>query len=168
MGKRLSIEAHLTVEELEARYRAARDGVERSQWQIIWLLAGGATSQEVGEVTGYSLPWIRELAKRYNAGGAAGMGDGRHHNQGHAPLLAAEQQAALVQALEGPGPEGGRWSGPQVATWIAGVVGHPVPAQRGWEYLRRLGFSPRVPRPRHAKADPAAQDAFKGGSWKQP
>jgi transposase len=168
MGKRLSIEARLTTEELEQRYRAARDGVERSQWQIIWLLAGGATSQEVAAVTGYSLPWIRELAKRYNARGADGIGDGRHRNPGHAPLLAAEQQAALMQALEGPSPDGGRWSGPQVAVWIAGVVGQRVPAQRGWEYLRRLGFSPRVPRPRHAKADPAAQDAFKGGSWKQP
>src|SRR5258707_942490 len=70
MGKRLSIEAHLTAKELEQRYRTARDGVERSQWQIIWLLAGGATSQGVAAVTGYSLPWIRELAKRANAGGA--------------------------------------------------------------------------------------------------
>ena len=168
MGKRLSIEAHLAVEELERRYRAARDGVARSQWQIIWLLAGGATSQEVAAVTGYSRPWIRELGKRYNTQGAAGIGDGRHRNPGHAPLLSAEQQQDLVRVLEGPSPEGGRWSGPQVAAWIATVVGHPVPAQRGWEYLRRLGFSPRVPRPRHAKADPAAQQAVKGGSWKQP
>ncbi len=55
-------------------------------------------------------------------------------------------------------------AGRRGATWIAGVVGHPVSAQRGWEYLRRLGFTPRVPRPRHAKADPAAQAAFKGES----
>jgi hypothetical protein len=39
MGKRLSIELHLPVEDLEQRYRAAREGVTRSQWQIIWLLA---------------------------------------------------------------------------------------------------------------------------------
>ena len=69
MGKRLGIEAHLPVEDLEQRYRRARDGVEHSQGQIIWRLAGGATSQEVGEVTGYSLPWIRTLAKRDNARG---------------------------------------------------------------------------------------------------
>ena len=168
MGKRLSIEAHLPTEELERRYRAARDGVARSQWQIIWLLAAGATSQEVAESTGYSLPWIRALATRYNRRVADGIGDGRHHNPGHAFLLSPEQQQQLVGVLEGPSPDGGRWSGPQVAAWIAGVVGHPVPAQRGWEYLRRLGFTPRVPRPRHAKADPTAQAAFKGGSSKQP
>lgn len=168
MGKRLSIEEHLPVGELEQRYRAARDGVERSQWQIIWLLAGGATSQEVAEVTGYSRPWVRELAKRYNTRGAAGIGDGRHRNPGPARLLSTAQQEELGRALDGPGPQGGRWSGPQVAGWIAERVGHSVPAQRGWEYLRRLGFTPRVPRPRHAKADAAAQETFKKGRWKQP
>jgi transposase len=168
MGKRLSIEAHITTEELEQGYRATRDGVERSQRQTIWLLSGGATSREVAAVTGYSLPWIRQLAQRYNARGAAGIGDGRHRNPGHAPQLSAAQQQDLGRVLDGPSPEGGRCGGPQVAAWIAGVVGHRVPAQRGWEYLRRLGFTPRVPRPRHAKADPAAQDAFKGGRWKQP
>jgi hypothetical protein len=55
MGKRLSIEAHVTTEELKQRYRALRDGVEQSQWQIVWLPAGAATSQEVAAVTGYSL-----------------------------------------------------------------------------------------------------------------
>src|SRR5258707_14414868 len=157
MGKRLSIELHLPVEDLEQRYRAAREGVTRSQWQIIWLLAGGATSQEVAEVTGYSLPWIRALAQRYNTRGADGMGDGRHRNPGHAPLLSVEQQGALVQAREGPRPDGGRWSGPQVATWIAGRAGHPGSAQLGWEYPRRLGFPSPAPRPTPAHAHTAAQ-----------
>src|SRR5260370_40836616 len=108
MGKRLSIEAHLRPEELEQRYRAARDGVERSQWQIIWLLAGGATSQEVAAVAGYSLARIREVAKRYNAHGAAGIGDRRHRNPGQAPLLSGAQQGALRQPLDRPGAQGRR------------------------------------------------------------
>src|SRR5260370_6858237 len=166
MGKRLSIEAHLRPEEWEQRYREARDGVERSQWQIIWLLAGGATSQEVAAVTGYSLPWIRELAKRYNAHGAAGIGDGRHRNPGHAPLLSAEQQGALVQALEGPGPEGGRWSAPQGAAWIPVARGQRVPAQRGWEDLRAFGFRARNARQRQTRGAPAAQGAIRRGGWK--
>jgi len=36
-----------------------------------------------------------------------------------------------------------------------------VRIRRGWEYLKRLNYSKRVLRPRHAKADPAAQEAFK-------
>jgi hypothetical protein len=33
--------------------------------------------------------------------------------------------------------------------------------QRGWEYMRKLGNSPKVPRPRHKKANKAEQEAFK-------
>jgi hypothetical protein len=85
MGKRLSIVAHRAVEDLEQRYRAARDGVTRSQWQIIWLLAGGATSQEVAAVTGYALPWIRALAQRYNPRGLRGSVTGASTIPGTCP-----------------------------------------------------------------------------------
>ena len=40
----------------------------------------------------------------------------------------------------------------------------PVHPQRGWERLRRLGWTPQVPRPRPVKADPAAQAACKKSS----
>ena len=52
-------------------------------------------------------------------------------------------------------------TGRKVAAWIKEHTGRQVHPQRGWEYLRRLGGTLRVPRPRHAKADPAEQDALK-------
>jgi Winged helix-turn helix len=39
-----------------------------------------------------------------------------------------------------------------------GLQVHP---QRGWEYLKRLGYSKRILRPPHAKADAMTQEAFK-------
>jgi hypothetical protein len=36
-----------------------------------------------------------------------------------------------------------------------------VRAVRGWELLQQLGYRSYVPRPRHAKADPEAQESFK-------
>src|SRR5215470_11872380 len=101
MPKRVSIRADLKIEELEQRYRQASDPVARSQWQIVWLLAQGQTSEEVEEATGYSLTWIRTIARRYNADGEQGIGDGRHANRGGPRLLSREQQAELDQALEG-------------------------------------------------------------------
>jgi hypothetical protein len=55
MPKRITITPHLPVEELERRYRQAKDPIERSHYQIIWLLAQGKPSEEVAAVTGYSL-----------------------------------------------------------------------------------------------------------------
>jgi transposase len=54
------------------------------------------------------------------------------------------------------------WSSSKVARWIEKKTGRRgVRAQRGWEYLRKLGNSPQVPRPSSAQADPAEQEAFK-------
>jgi Homeodomain-like domain len=60
------ITAHLRPDELEQGYRQANDPVERSRFQIIWLLVKGKRVREVAEVTGYCANWIRILARRYN------------------------------------------------------------------------------------------------------
>ena len=39
MKKPITMKAHLSIETIEMRYRKAKDPVERSHWQIIWLLA---------------------------------------------------------------------------------------------------------------------------------
>jgi transposase len=162
MPKRLTAKPHLSLDELAARYRSSKVAVERSHWQIVWLLAQGKTTQEIATVTGYSVPWIRAIIHRYNHAGPAVLGDLRRANPGGSFLLSAAQQAKLQQTLDAsPPPDGGLWSGPKVAAWILAQTGRQVSPQRGWEYLKRLGFSQRVLRPRHAKADPAAQDAFK-------
>lgn len=161
MPTRLSIQAHLGVHELATHYRRAKDPVARSHWQVIWLLAQGRPSAQVAAVTGYTVNWVRTIARRYNQGGPAGLEDRRHRNPGASGLLSAVQRAALAAALTRPPPEGGVWTGPKAAAWMRAMLGHAVHPQRGWEALRRLGWTSKVPRPRHAKADPAAQVAFK-------
>lgn len=128
-------------------------------WQIVWLLAQGGAGQRVAASTGFSPRWIGELAPRYNAAGPTGLGDHRHQNAGAARVLSAAQEAALATALDGPAPDGGMGTGPKGAAWIAEQTGRTVRDHVGWVSLRRAGFTPRRPRPRHAQADAAAQAA---------
>ncbi len=167
MPARLVLPAHLPVAELEQGYRRARDPVARSHWQIIWLLSTGQPTRIVAAVTGYSVNWVREVARRYREDGPAGLGDRRHGNPGARPLLAPAQQEELRTALAGPAPDGGLWTCRKVADWIAAQLGRPVAEVRGWEYVRRLGFTPQRPRPRETRADAAAQAAFKKGASKR-
>ena len=167
MAQRMVIAPHLTVEELEQRYRGSTDPVARSQWQILWLLAGGMPTAQVAAVTGYGVRWIQEIARRYRAGPEA-IGDRRHTNPGQAPLLEATQQERLRQALAGPAPDGGVWTGRWVAHWMSQTLGRPSHVQRGWEWMRRLGFSPQWPRPRETRADPDAPAAFTKGGLRPP
>jgi transposase len=162
MARQMTVAPHLTVAELHARYRAAEDPVARSQWQMPWLLGQGTATAEVAQMTGYTVRWVQEIARRYRAGPQA-IGDRRHGNPGASPLLAAKHQEQLRQALAGPAPDGGIWTCRSVATWMSEALGRPVSEQRGWEWMRRLGFTPQRPRPRETRADPAAQAAFKKG-----
>jgi len=161
MPKRISIEPHLSLTELEQRYRQAKDGVERSHYQIIWLLASGRSSQEVSQITGYSLSWIYELVWGYNRIGSSALGDKRHEHPGGKTLLDDIQQAQLWQVLQSPPPDGGLWNGRKVADWISELVGYSVSRQRGWEYLKEMRFRLRVPRPSHEGADYFEQEEWK-------
>jgi len=168
MPKRLKLSPHASTQELEHRYRKARDPVERSHHQIVWLLSEGRTTGEVCEVTGYSPGWVRKIARRYNEQGVEGLGDRRHQNPGakERALLDEAGEAQLLEALQGPPPAcvgGGMWSGPKVARWIAQRNGlEKVHVQRGFEYLRKVSYSPQVPRPANTQgADPFEKEAFK-------
>jgi transposase len=163
MVKRIHVEARLAPAELGRRYRAARDPVERTHYQIVWLLAQGRATREVMVATGYSRRWVQEVARRYNRAGPAGLGDRRRANPGGEALLDAAGCEALRAALGGGAPDGGVWSGPKVARWMGERLGRRVHARRGWDYLRRLRYSPHMPRPAHAEADPEEQARFPKG-----
>jgi transposase len=165
MPKKIKLESHLSPEELENRYRKAKDPVLRSHYQILWLISEGRTTTQVMEVTGYSRGWIQELARRYNQRGPEVLGDRRHQNPGakERALLDSDQQRELQEALKKPPPDGGMWNSPKVAEWIEAKTGKKLASkkQRGWEYLKKLGNSPKVPRPHHKKANNHEQEAFK-------
>ena len=163
MTRRISLEPHLTIDELEGRYRSAKDSVERSRWHFLWLLARGLTAKLVASMTGFSAYWIGRIAQRYNQQGPDGVKDLRRQPRpSSAQLLSVAQRDELAAALAaGAAPEGERWSGRTVDAWISQRLGRCVGRQLGWVYLRRLGARLRAPRPRHVQADPQAQAGFK-------
>ena len=107
--------------------------------------------------------WVGELAARYNAHGPAALGDQRRRNGRAASLLTKDVLAERVRTLP---DDGGLWSGPKVAAWMARRLGlERVHPQRGWEALKRIEWSLQAPRPRHPRAaTPEQSAAFKGGS----
>lgn len=164
MANRIYLAPHLTTEELERRYKATTDGIERTHLQIIWLLSQGHAAKSVAEVTGYSQNWVSTILWRYNDHGVDGLGDRRRENPGAEPLLDPAKQDELRDTVSEPPPDGGRWSGRKVAQWMAGRLGRLVSPQRGVEYLRRLDLTPQVPRPCNPKHNLYEQENFKKNS----
>lgn len=165
--KRIRLQNHLSVNQLEQRYRSASDAVERSQWHILWLLAQDHTPAEVATLTAYSKNWIYTLIRRYNLEGEEGVGDRRHSNPGQAALLTPALQMELEKLLEHEAPDGGLWTGPKVARWMSEKLGRNIHPQRGNEVLHKLAYRLSMPRPHHLKADPLAQEEFKKRSYRK-
>ena len=164
MGRKLQIESHYSAAELKARYRACCDPVEARRWQLIWLVTEGKTLTAAAEAIAFNYDYAREIIRRYNADGVNGLRNRRKDSRPSSSkaLLTIEQCEALDQRLQDPPADGGVWSGPKVARVIAEMIGREhVWPQRGWDYLKLLGYSCQSPRPRHDKADKAAQTAFK-------
>lgn len=139
----------------------------RTHLLMVWRMSLGNSIGEVAEMVGYSRKWTTEIARRYESGGVEALGDRRHTNPGakERALLDGAGEAELLQALQEPPPAslgGGMWSGPKVASWIAQRNGlDRVHVQRGFEYLRKLRYSPQVPRPSKVRAETSEQEAFK-------
>lgn len=164
MGRKLQLKSHYSATELKARYRACCDPVEARRWQLIWLVSEGKTLTASAQAIAFNYDYAREIVHSYNAYGAEGLRNRRKDSRtGKTRALLSKQQCeALDQRLQSPPDDGGVWSGPKVAQVIAKMTGRDhVWPQRGWDYLKLLGYSCQEPRPRHTKAEASAQTAFK-------
>lgn len=148
------LKEHLSRHQIKERWQRCKHPVEKGHWQIIWLAADPSrklNASELGRRVGIHHSWVGRLIRRYNELGPEGLGDRRRHNR-RQRLLSKQQLLDLAQAVEKAPMEGGLWNGPKVAAWISRRLQRPVKPQVGWLYLKRLGLSLQVPRPRHGQS----------------
>ena len=103
--------------------------------------------------------------KRYKEGGPAALGDQRVHNGTKPTILTPEALAALKQRIRTPPDDGGLWTGPKIARWLAKFHGlKSVHDQRGWDALIAIGYSIQQPRPPRSGANIRARRS-RSGRW---
>jgi hypothetical protein len=165
MARRIHLQPYLSIDELEHRYRTAKEPNERTWWQIVWLLSQGRTATELSAVIGYRAYWIGQIAKRYNEQGPEGMHNRRHTTSYRPPpVLSADLQEELRATLAEATARNDYWTGTDVAAWMSKRLGRPVSYGLGWSYLVKLRHSLQLPRSRHALADQQEQGTFKKSS----
>jgi transposase len=157
---------HLSVSALEEAYRSCRDVTAARHFQTIWLLAKGHEIAAVSATMSFARRWVERLLARYNAQGPQALGDLRRRNGTSPSILKPDLLEKLKARLLDPPPDGGLWTSPKVATWMASELELArVAPQRGWEALKAIDWSVQKPRPRHpASATPEEREAFKK-SW---
>lgn len=155
-----AINAHLSVRELERRYETAGEPIGKSHFHAVWLLASGYEIDEVAELLSFTPRWVHSLVKRYNEGGPDRLGDQRANNGTAPTILTPQALGALRERLKSAPDDGGVWSGPKIARWLAKYHGvKSVHDQRGWDALIAIEYSIQQPRPRHPETATAADRA---------
>ena len=146
-----------------------RDARAARRMLALALVLEGASREEAARAAGMDRQTLRDWVRRYNEEGLAGLRD--RPRSGRRPRLTAGQEAELVTAVErGPDPDRDgvvRWRRVDLQALIEARFAVRLHERSVGKVLRRLGFTRLSVRPKHPKADEAAQEAFKktSPSW---
>jgi transposase len=160
------VEPHRTADQLAELIRAEpRARVARRLTAVRLALLGHTAAQAADRVL-LSERQVRTWVGRYNAAGPDALAD-RPGRGRKAPLTPDQQQRLKDRLRAGPtAADGGVCAlrGEDVRRILEREFGVVRCLQAVYDLLHRLGFEPLRPRPRHPRADPAAQDRFKKAS----
>lgn len=148
MVRRIELKAHLTTEELKRRYLTCQKAQEKTRGRALYLISKGVRAAEAARRVGRSSGWITQLVSRFNQQGSDSIPrQTGERTAGRPAKLSTSLATELDKALRSLAPDGGLWTGPKVAAWIAQKSGHEVHHSTAWRALKRLGFSLQTPRP---------------------
>jgi putative transposase len=161
----MHVEAHRTADELADLIRAESRARVARRLTAVRLALLGQTAAQVADQVLLSERQVRTWVARYNGGGPDALAD--RPGRGRKGPLPADQEEQLRDRLRaGPTDADGVCTlrGADVRRILEEEFGVLRSLQATYDLLHRLGFEPLRPRPRHPKADPAAQDRFKKAS----
>ena len=120
----------------------------------------GSSAAQIAQLLGWSTATVHVIHSRWAKEGDAifelrGRGGRRHQN------LSAEQEAQVLAPFIERATAGGMLKVAEIQQAYEQQVGKPVAPSTIYRLLDRHGWRKLVPRPRHPKADVAAQAAFK-------
>src|SRR5919205_4015595 len=150
-----------------------RDARAARRMLALALVLEGASREDAARAAGMDRQTLPDWVHRYNAEGLPGLRD--RPRSGCRPRLTPEQEAELATAVEQrPDPDRDgvvRWRRVDLRALIETRFAVRLHERTVGKVLRRLGFTRLSVRPKHPKADEAAQAAFKKASpswWRDP
>ena len=146
-------------EALKARYLAEVQPRRRQWLQGLWLLRRGWRVDEVADAVGAGRRSVERWIDWYRTSGLVGVLGHRQGGVGQPPKLTAAQQEQVAATVA----TGQFRTAAEIGTWIEATFAVTYRPSGVSSLLGRLRCHPKVPRPLHEKADPAAQEAWKKG-----
>jgi transposase len=156
------VRGHKPLVRLKQFERKVRDAIRSKRLRIIILAIEGWTAPAIAMSVGLLRRECQEWVYRFNESGLAGLED--RPGGGRSQPLTTEQQECLRQRIDaGPLDEDRICSlrGADIQGILAKESGVVRSLSGVYNLLHRLGYAYLRPRPRHTKANPGLQAAFK-------
>jgi transposase len=150
-----------TVARLADRLKQAATHAEYQRIQCVLIRATlGSSAAQIAQLLGWSTATVHVIHSRWHREGDAifdlrGRGGRRHQ------YLSLEQEQALLAPFVKRADAGGMLTVAEIQRAFEVQTGKQVAPSTIYRLLDRHGWRKVVPRPRHPKADVAAQVAFK-------
>ena len=150
-----------TVQRLAERLKRASSRSEYQRIQCVLIRATlGSSAKEIAQLLGWSTATVHVMHSRWAKEGEAifdvrGRGGRRHQH------LTPEQEQELLAPFVQRARDGGMLTVGELQQAYRDRVGQDVARSTIYRLLERHGWRKVVPRPRHPKADVAAQAASK-------
>jgi transposase len=150
-----------TVERLAERLKRADSHSEYQRIQCVLIRATlGSSATEIAQLLGWSTATVHVMHSRWAREGEAIFEVGRRGGRRH-QYLTQEQETALLAPFVERAEAGGMLVVADIQQAYQERTGRAVARSTVYRLLERHGWRKVVPRPRHPKADIAAQAAFK-------
>lgn len=151
--------------ELRRRAGLSDDAALARRLLALALILDGHRREDAARLAGMERQTLRDWVHRYNADGLAGLAD--RHAGGVGRRLSAEQEAEVAQWMRA-GPDVAtdgvvRWRCVDIQARLARLFGLTLHERSVGKLLHRLRFAHVSARPRHPRADVAAQASFRPG-----
>ena len=161
MPKILTLENHLTEQQLRRKYLSCQHSQEKKRWQALSLIAAGGVATRVAKELGMSANWISETVHRYNEGGVQGVKN-KSKNEGSKTLTAKQVEELEKEIQSGRSKDGRLWSSTEIKRWVKQKTGEDIHKTTAWRMFVKMDFTRQVPRPAHEdRASQAEQAEFK-------
>ncbi len=151
----------ITINALAERLKKAKGRPEFQRIQCVLIRATlGSTAAEIARLLGWSTATVHVIHSRWAKEGDTIFelkAKGGRRNQ----YLSVADEAAFLHPFLVKAEAGGILNANEIKAAFEARVGHSVAKTTIYRMLERWGWRKIVPRPRHPKADPAAQAAFK-------
>lgn len=150
-----------TVERLAERLKRAQSHSEYQRIQCVLIRATlGSTAAQIAQLLGWSVATVHVMHSRWAKEGEA-IFDVRRRGGRHHQHLTLEQEQELLAPFVQRAHDGGMLTVAEIEQAYRECSGKDVARSTIYRLLERHGWRKVAPRPRHPKADSAAQVAFK-------